>query len=195
MDELTLEVGKTYVFKDEEAKKAWLERDETNLGRFCTQYRDGFKLTVVGRYGGWVDGEYVISHEEIKYFKLKEENGMKEFTKDMLVAGKHICETRNGLKYMVMLDSDDKLFMSDPSSNCGWNDLEHWYSYNLKANLIGSEWDITKVYTTEESNFYNWDGLTLVWQRQEITEQQKKILELQETINKAQEQIKQLKGE
>lgn len=198
MGELVLEVGKTYVFRDEESKLRWLGLFKANQRRFREDYDNGFKIgRVRGKTGsGYIGTRLIISKSETKYFKLKEENDVKEFTKDMLVAGKHICETRNGQKFMVMLDSNDNLFMSDPSVDCGFMNLCCDYDNNLDFVGCGDdEWDVVKVYTTEAGNFCYWNQLKLIWEREELTEQQKKILKLEETINKAQEQIKQLKGE
>ena len=83
MSELTkLEVGKTYVFKDDVARGSYLAGNCCNT-QYCEEfYSQGFKLDNVetSHYKsyvyGMVSGAVVIDKDEIKYFKLKEENVM-----------------------------------------------------------------------------------------------------------------------
>lgn len=75
MSELTkLEVGKTYVFKDDEAKEDWLSKCNTNKILYRDYYKEGFKLTDAFYYenSGYINRYEVISKSEVKYFKLKE---------------------------------------------------------------------------------------------------------------------------
>lgn len=76
MSELVLEVGKTYVFKDEECKRKYLTRNSVNqtiLNRF---YKDGFILESTDHQGrlGCIEGNSVINYPELRFFKLKEES-------------------------------------------------------------------------------------------------------------------------
>lgn len=83
MSELTkLEVGKTYVFKDETSKEYYLTGNCCNT-QYCEEFYDkGFKLDNVETSPykdyvyGMVSGAVVIDKDEMKYFKLKEENVM-----------------------------------------------------------------------------------------------------------------------
>lgn len=78
MTELTkLEVGKTYVFKDEQSKQDYLENYTGDISKLKSCYDDGFTLTRVnsngsGFTGGWnVITRCVINKNNIKYFKTK----------------------------------------------------------------------------------------------------------------------------
>lgn len=75
MTELTkLEAGKTYVFKDDETKQAYLCGSYKNLEYFKNRYSEGFILEYVNNYSsGIIDGESVIGADELHLFKLKEE--------------------------------------------------------------------------------------------------------------------------
>lgn len=73
MTELTkLEVGKTYVFKDEESKALYMSSYTGNSIRYNRHYKDGFKIESISAVGcGWVDGSNVIDEHEMKLFKEK----------------------------------------------------------------------------------------------------------------------------
>lgn len=198
MSELKLEVGNTYIFKDDESKQSYLSAYSCNPAMYRTYYKEGFLIGCLSISGaGYIkqsDDSSAINSKELKYFKLKEDTTMvnNTFTKDMLVAGKHICETRNGYKYMVMI-SDDGLFMSDPSKVCEYMTLSS-YSYDLKYDTFNCDprWDIVKIYTASRPNrFYNWNELNLVWERKPI--HTSKIAELENTINSASKSIEDAK--
>lgn len=72
-----LVAGKTYVLKDEESKQDYFSSNSVNLWCMENYYQDGFKLEVVDVFGNGVVSEYIVMlADEIKYFKLKEENVM-----------------------------------------------------------------------------------------------------------------------
>lgn len=75
MSELTkLEVGKTYVFKDGEAKEDWLSGYSANKQLHDSLYNNGFTLEYVYKdIQGEIGQRIVIGSDELKYFKLKEE--------------------------------------------------------------------------------------------------------------------------
>lgn len=80
MNELTkLEAGKTYVFKDEDAKEAWLSKYSCNKQQYDLFYNNGFTIEYV--YKG-IQGEtgqrIVIGSDELQYFKLKEDETMQQ---------------------------------------------------------------------------------------------------------------------
>lgn len=80
MSDLTkLEAGKTYVFKDEDAKEAWLSRYSCNKQQYDLFYNNGFTIEYV--YKG-IQGEtgqrIVIGSDELQYFKLKEDETMQQ---------------------------------------------------------------------------------------------------------------------
>lgn len=80
MSELTkLEVGKTYVFKDDDAKEAWLNEYPTNKQHYDRFYNNGFALEYVYKdIQGEIGQRTVIGMDELKYFKLKEEDAMQQ---------------------------------------------------------------------------------------------------------------------
>jgi hypothetical protein len=76
MKELTkLEAGKTYVFKDELACILWSDIDENDYIR-SEFYDDGFAIDEVYDGDGYIWDNCIIIADELKYFKLKEEETM-----------------------------------------------------------------------------------------------------------------------
>ena len=73
---MSLEVGKTYVFKSDEDRDEYL-LSSLNKMYFDECYDEGYNITRLF-YGihGMTDGRLTISDTEIKHFKLKEENKM-----------------------------------------------------------------------------------------------------------------------
>lgn len=73
-----LEVGKTYVFKDEESKGRYLGLHSMNESLVEDWYKDGFTIHSVDEYNqGYSKGDtIVISIEEITLFKLKEDSNV-----------------------------------------------------------------------------------------------------------------------
>lgn len=126
--------------------------------------------------------------------EFKEKIGMVNkttFTKDDLVAGKHIVEYRDGCRRFVMCD--DYLIGTDGCSSLG----------NFDGNLISvcKSMDIVKVYeiTTRDTvdGFLKHLNLNLVWERTEKSEAQlqyeecqAKMKELQAQLDKLEPQIK-----
>lgn len=193
MSELVLEAGKTYVFKDEESRKAYIRRGTNNIFYVKSMYKGGFKIERISSFrGGYIGSVYVIGSGELEYFKLKEENDMKEFTKDMLKDGM-VVKFRG--QDSLMSKGKHLVLCNKLINNTGSVDLGD-FTDNLKC-IANTVFDVMRVYKVLDSNILDIEcwKLELIWERKELTEQQKKILELEETINKAQEQIKQLKGE
>ncbi len=77
MTELTkLEVGKTYVFNDEESRQAYIDRHDSNVSLISKYYKAGFTIESIDWEGdGTAIGSIarVIVTKEMKYFKLKED--------------------------------------------------------------------------------------------------------------------------
>ena len=71
-----LEVGKTYVFKDESCAEEYLNNKIQNKGYFQEYYWGGFKINRGWNNCGFINGLLMIASDELKYFKLKEENVM-----------------------------------------------------------------------------------------------------------------------
>lgn len=195
MSELVLEAGKTYVLKDDEYKEDYILSSPTNSYNIQRFYNEGFKIE--GDYfngGGYIEGRIIIGTLEKKYFKLKGENDMKEFTKDMLKDGM-VVEFRG--QQQSWSKGRHLLLYGKLINTTGYCNLEDFDEDIKYKGHNSQEFDIMKVYkvlNSETLNINRWE-LELIWERKELTEQQKKILELEEAINKAQEQIKQLKGE
>ena len=106
------------------------------------------------------------------------------FTKDMLVAGKHVVEQKNGDLALFMVDGFSYL------DRQGTNGLS-WWNANLTSNYV-SDQTIVKVYEVETSQAFGiyaeGRGLKLVWTRQEKTEAEKQLDELDKKIAELQEQ-------
>ena len=66
-----LEVGKTYIFKDESAKQNYIDSDIANYDIYTSYYNCGFTLGWVGSGGviGRVGHSIVIDDAELIYFK------------------------------------------------------------------------------------------------------------------------------
>lgn len=75
---MKLEVGKTYVFKDESCRWGYFNKYKGNRDRYNKVYRGGYTLDHVSGGGlrGDVEGLITICSDELGYFKLKEENKM-----------------------------------------------------------------------------------------------------------------------
>ena len=103
---------------------------------------------------------------------------MKTFTKDMLVPGKHVVETRSGERYLV-LDCNGKIYLTN---------LERFFStidcfnadMTYQSLSVNSEYkDIMKVFIiTIPGVMFNDRNLTEIWHREEIfiTPDEKAIL-------------------
>lgn len=107
---------------------------------------------------------------------------MKSFTKDMLVPGKHVVETRSGERYLV-LECNGKIYLTNlerffSTIDCFNVDMTYQsfsanseYKDIMKVFIIASTGVITEV-TFDDSN------LTEIWRREEIfiTPDEKAIL-------------------
>lgn len=73
--ELKLEVGKTYVFRDETCKRRYLGFYSLWVSHLIKLfYKDGFTIGAVAQDGsGCIEDKVVITPREIKYFKLKDD--------------------------------------------------------------------------------------------------------------------------
>ena len=77
---LSLEVGKTYIFKDEAAKERYLAKHYYNVGLYEKYYKGGFTLEEADyiRGTGHIGTRLVINRAETKFFKLKDEEVTEE---------------------------------------------------------------------------------------------------------------------
>lgn len=192
MTELTeLEVGKTYVFKDEQSKDKYLSKYSHNREVYGRYYKDGFKLDTVETYlgkevYGIISGWLVINDEEIKYFKLKEENVVtNKFDKSMLKDGM-VVVTRGGERYLVL--------GANLVRGSGYNQL-----CTFKDDLISDDrhrkYDIMEVGLPKFPTKLDIDTWTLtpVWKREEKSPTQLKIEEMESSVAELQKQINELK--
>lgn len=200
-DELELEAGKTYVFKDEAAKGSYCNCNRVNAKYFDTFYKEGFTLEHVDSDGdGWVGHKVVIvQFSEGKYFKLKEEN-VNTFTKDMLKYGMVVMlRKQEGKHPKGRLLVTKEMLVGKEGHLC----LES-YTNDLLMDDLNSDFDIMQVFSVDDlaPDLDNWT-LNLLWERKEEEEEeapelspnQNKIEEIQSTINKLQRQVDELKGE
>ena len=103
--------------------------------------------------------------------QFKEKIGMTNkgtFTKEDLVAGKHVVECRNGTRYVV-LDVNVLLELGET----GWLGLDDFQG-DLLHNDGNDEWDIVKVHLVQHINIHYSKNLPLVWERTEKSEDPEK---------------------
>lgn len=136
MSDLTkLEAGKTYVFKQEGSIADWLSGHVTNKLYYHTLYKEGFTIEEVydSGYKGCIEGHVVIGSDELKYFKLKEEETMQrpkhirpedrvtitttygELAVALTLLGEVSCESNEGLiLYKRILELFDTEYLNLP---------------------------------------------------------------------------------
>lgn len=137
--------------------------------------------------------EYLGHGKHLTKQEFKEKIGMvnkSTFTKDDLVAGKHVVECRNGNRY-VLVAHDVLLGLN----STGWNTIDEF-----EENLVYEDnncWDIMKVFEVEQRNLHTYEHLPIVWERTEKSEAQlqyeecqAKMKELQAQLDKLEPQIK-----
>lgn len=79
MSELTkLEAGKTYVFKDDNAKEAWLCEFKANTFLYREHYKGGFTVKHTSGDHFYIGDSDVLHGSEAHYFKLKEEETIQQ---------------------------------------------------------------------------------------------------------------------
>lgn len=123
--------------------------------------------------------------------QFKEKIGMTNkttFTKDDLVAGKHVVECRNGNRYVLV--TQDVLLGLD---SAGWNTIDEFeenltYKYN-------DCWDIMKVYGVIQKNLHTYEHLPIVWERTEKSAAQLQYEECQAKMDELQEKMKELQAQ
>lgn len=122
----------------------------------------------------------------------KGENTMSnQFTKDMLVAGKHVVEYRDGNRRLVVETGEGLGFISATEfmESCR-------YEQNL-SNVEFDDLDIVKVY--EMFNLFSLrsifedSNLNLIWQREEKSQQEVEYEKLMQQISELQKQAEKLK--
>lgn len=190
MTELTeLEVGKTYVFKDEWSKQTYIHRHDCNASLISKYYKDGFTIDGIDQDGdGTAIGSIarVIVCKEMKYFKLKEENVVtNKFDKSMLKDGMVVVD-RVGERYLVL--------GVNLVRGSGYNQL-----CTFKDDLISDDrhrkYDIMEVGLPKFPTKLDIDTWTLtpVWKREEKSPTQLKIEEMESSVAELQKQINELK--
>ena len=130
----------------------------------CYHYNDN-DFFITGSTPLLIDGTYLTKQQ------FKEKIGMTNkntFTKDDLVAGKHVIECRNGTRFVV-LEENVLLELGEK----GWLGLDDFQG-NLLHNNGSDEWDIVKVYLVQYINIHFCKHLPLVWERKEKSEEPEK---------------------
>lgn len=129
-----------------------------------------------------------FSYDE-EYFKLVEEKDMKQFTKDMLVAGKHVVELRNGHK-AVFIGNGIFQYLNNIND---WMDVDK-YSYDL-SRPSNDKYSVVKVYevriSTSIGSFK--EQLNLIWKREEKSQKQIDYENLMAKIAELQKQAENMK--
>ena len=195
MTELTkLEVGKTYVFKDEQSKQEYILRYCWNLDLISKYYKDGFTIGNINEGDGTAIGSIarVIVSKEMKFFKLKEKNVVtNKFNKSMLKDGMVVmlrnqnCAHAKGRLLVLnetIVDKEGYLSFSD-------------YTNDLLSDDGDVDFDIVQVFSVD--NLTNMDinewELSLLWKREEKSPTQLKIEEMESSVAELQKQINELK--
>ena len=159
------------------------------------KYKVGDKVRIVKQKTGcnwnyeglmdkWLGKVMTIERVSSCYYRMKEDTGRwawfekmiegkaTEMKKSDLIAGKHVVETRNGEKYLI-LDSEEGKFMYEVHD--GFMDLERYHE-ELTRMTGNKEYDIMKIYELKKpGNEYCIDKhceeyLDLVWERTEPKE-------------------------
>lgn len=187
MSELTkLDVGKTYVFKDEASKSKYLNHYRANKYFFSNYYKDGFSVSTVTDEGDgcYEDGNTVILIDEMKYFKLNEENVMPIKPEDEVT----ITTTYRELARLYVImgkcngDTNGELFVKLKSLLDIGGD-----KYDKLIRPMSSARDILN-YNEYQSK---WEGMLFGEQE---TQQQIQIRELREQAEALLEKAKELEG-
>ena len=161
-EKLGLFVGKVYTIK-----KCNINSNSLHLEELCEDHR-------------WC----------IDNFKLYEEEDMnKQFTKDMLVAGKHVVELRNGHK-AVFIGNGIFQYIDNIED---WMDVDK-YSYDL-FRPSNNNYTVIRVYEVDRKvaiGSFN-RILNPIWQREEKSQQQIEYENLMTKIAELQKQAEKLK--
>lgn len=186
MCELTkLEVGKTYVFKDDVSKSLYLNHYRANKYFFSNYYKDGFTVSTITDEGDgcYEDGNTVILIDEMKYFKLKEENVMPINTEDEVT----ITTTYRELArvYAILGKVDGAPFSSLFNQVVALLDPD----YKKYSKLIQpiDKLDVLNYYSYQ----FSWEALLFSGQE---TQQQIQIRELREQAEALLQKAKELEG-
>lgn len=128
-----------------------------------------------------------IARGHVKLISRKGENMNNTFTKDMLVAGKHVVEDRDGDKFVVMGD-----FLSGVRE---YSELCEYTHDLLNQDTDFPQLDIMKVYeiNTQGTLSRIIAEANLVWQRQEKSPAQLKLEELEAKQREIADQMEQLR--
>lgn len=198
-EDTVLEVGKTYVFKSEQAKREYIANYHTNSTIIDRLYEDGFTIHAIDREGDGLseNGQYITdTKQERNCLKLKEDMSVDkhvEFTKSMLKDGMVVMLRNQDCRFSrgKMLVLGDRL-LSDGNACLDYYSQDMYYEDD-------NDFDIMAVYSvneTEDLNIEDW-GLTLLWERKEpspeVLATHKKIDEIQSTIDTLNNQLGQLR--
>jgi len=143
---------------------------------------DGYYYLVGENYGGVLQGRFEI---------VEENNMIKDFTKDMLVGGKHVVEFSDGGIGLIM---GDWIQYIDRNNGfiCGWDSLKSFTDDLLSKNSIYTP-KITKIHEIE-GGVFSGDIImgccsNVIWEREEKTEAQVELENAEELLAKAMERV------
>lgn len=175
---MKLEVGKTYIFKDESCKDNYLSRFHCNRDLLREYYLSGYTIDSLSTSGSGrvCNGSFVIAASEIKYFKLKEENKM--LKPDDIISVE--MTALDGMKAVIMMGNSN-------GSYSLYSELKRKLSVVDKPSL----W-------VDKSDCFDWiDGskLTKAALDQFKNPKQDEIDQLEKTVNDAAAKLARLKGE
>lgn len=158
---------------EEKAKKLQKYCDKQDRCKECVLNSYKYKC---GLFASWLDRNDLISDNDVeKAYNIvfgKEENEMnKEFTKSDLKTGM-IVETREGIKYVVLLNACMFGDLIVNGNDLCWNGLSN-YNDELIEHHGYNELDIVKVYKPKHPytiHTFEEDALELIWEREEYKE-------------------------
>ena len=173
---------------------------EKNLPVSDTNWKNRTKGCVYLKYSQynkvfWFSGSIDPDFKYLTKQQFKEKIGManKQFTKDMLVAGKHVVEYRSGERRLIL---EAQGVVGCAGLNNYRDDLSNYNDCLINTydrNTYDNGATIMKVYTL--SNVYHFtellkdSNLTLIWQREEKSEAQIKLEQLEEQQRKLADEI------
>lgn len=173
---MKLEVGKTYVFKSHKDKEDYIAGSPLNSQLYDNYYRGGFTILGISPRGaGRIVGFSVIFPDEVKYFKLKEEEQMKP---DDIISVE--MTALDGVKAAIMIGNTR-------GSYSLYTELKRKLNINDNRSL-----------EVDREDCYDWRGgsrLTKLALDQFKDPKQDKINELEKVINDAAAELAKLKSE
>lgn len=145
-------------------------------------------------YGSRVAVLSRIARGHVKLISRKGENMNNTFTKDMLVAGKHIVELLNGSMHLVLQD-EQGLFLINFNGDKYFSNVDCLQNDLTWRGKLYDDFTVVKVYKIKLSIHFKAlnDNIELVWQRQYKSPAQLKLEELEAKQREIADQMEQLR--